>query len=327
MNALLRKALFSGLAGLLIMIGLGGFFSKAQAASGFYVSGTKLYDSTGKPFVMRGVNHAHTWYKNDLYTAIPAIAKTGANTVRIVLSNGNQYTKDDINSVKNIISLVSNHKMIAVLEVHDATGKDDYASLDAAVNYWISIKDALIGKEDRVIVNIANEWYGSWNGGGWADGYKQAIPKLRNAGIKNTLIVDCAGWGQYPQSINDFGKSVFAADALKNTVFSIHMYEFAGKDVQTVRTNIDNVLNQGLPLIIGEFGGYHQGADVDETEIMRYGQSKSVGWLAWSWYGNSSNLNYLDLVTGPNGNLTDWGRTVVEGANGIKETSKKAGIF
>lgn len=56
---------------------LGGFFSKAQAASGFYVTGTKVYDSAGKPFVMRGVNHAHTWYKNDLYTAIPAIAQTG----------------------------------------------------------------------------------------------------------------------------------------------------------------------------------------------------------------------------------------------------------
>ena len=41
--------------------------------------------------------------------------------------------------------------MIAVLEVHDTTGKDDYNSLDAAVNYWISIKEALIGKEDRVI--------------------------------------------------------------------------------------------------------------------------------------------------------------------------------
>jgi mannan endo-1,4-beta-mannosidase len=60
---------------------------------------------------------------------------------------------------------------------------------------------------------------------------------------------------------------------------------------------------------------------------MRYGQSKGVGWLAWSWYGNSSNLSYLDLVTGPNGNLTDWGKTVVNGSNGIKETSKKAGIY
>lgn len=33
------------------------------SVKGFYVSGTTLYDATGSPFVMRGVNHAHTWYK------------------------------------------------------------------------------------------------------------------------------------------------------------------------------------------------------------------------------------------------------------------------
>lgn len=321
------KKTFISLLAVLTVFAFGGILPKAEAATGFYVSGNKIYDSTGKPFVMRGINYAHSWFKSDLNTAIPAIAGTGANTVRIVLSNGSQYTKDDINSVKNIISLVSQHKMIAVLEVHDATGKDDYASLDQAVNYWISIKDAFIGKEDRVMINIANEWYGSWNGSGWADGYKQAIPKLRNAGIKNTLIVDAAGWGQYPQSIVDYGQSVFAADSQKNTVFSIHMYEFAGKDATTVKSNMENVINKGLPLIIGEFGGYHQGADVDETAILKYGQEKGIGWLAWSWHGNSADLNYLDLATGPNGSLTSWGNTVVHGTNGIKQTSVKAGIF
>ncbi|MFC9708426.1 glycoside hydrolase family 5 protein [Paenibacillus sp. NPDC056933] len=306
---------------------LGSAAPKASAATGFYVSGNKLYDSTGKAFVMRGVNHGHSWFKNDLNTAIPAIAKTGANTVRIVLSNGTQYTQDDLNAVKNIINVVSQNKMIAVLEVHDATGKDDYNSLDAAVNYWISIKEALIGKEDRVIVNIANEWYGTWNGSAWADGYKKAIPKLRNAGIKNTLIVDAAGWGQYPQSIVDYGQSVFAADAQKNTVFSIHMYEYAGKDAATVKANMENVLNKGLALIIGEFGGYHTNGDVDEYAIMKYGQEKGVGWLAWSWYGNNSDLNYLDLAAGPNGNLTSFGNTVVYDTYGIKNTSVRAGIY
>ncbi|MEK4979191.1 glycoside hydrolase family 5 protein [Bacillus sp. FSL K6-6540] len=315
------------LVAILAFVSVGGGLPRPEAATGFYVNGTKLYDSTGKAFVMRGVNHPHTWYKNDLNAAVPAIAQTGANTVRVVLSNGSQWIKDDLNAVNSIISLVSQHQMIAVLEVHDATGKDEYASLEAAVDYWISIKGALIGKEDRVIVNIANEWYGNWNSSGWADGYKQAIPKLRNAGIKNTLIVDAAGWGQYPQSIVDEGAAVFASDQLKNTVFSIHMYEYAGKDAATVKTKMDDVLNKGLPLIIGEFGGYHQGADVDEIAIMKYGQQKEVGWLAWSWYGNSPELNDLDLAVGPSGNLTGWGNTVVHGTDGIQQTSKKAGIY
>lgn len=168
---------------------------------------------------MRGVNHAHTWYKNDLATAIPAIAATGSNTVRIVLSNGSKWSLDTLADVQNILKLCDQYKMIAMLEVHDATGSDNTSDLNAAVNYWISIKDALIGKEDRVIVNIANEWYGSWNTATWASGYQAAIPALRNAGIKNTLVVDAAGWGQYPQSIFTSGQAVFNSDTLK-TLFS-----------------------------------------------------------------------------------------------------------
>jgi mannan endo-1,4-beta-mannosidase len=294
---------------------------------GFYVSGTTLYDATGKPFVMRGVNHAHTWYKNDLAAAIPAIAATGSNTVRIVLSNGVQWTRDDLASVQNIIALCEQYQLIAMLEVHDATGSDNASALNGAVDYWISIKDALIGKEDRVIVNIANEWHGSWGTTGWASAYQTAIPALRNAGIKNTLVVDAAGWGQYPTSIFTSGLSVFNTDTLRNTIFSIHMYEYAGGNAATVQSNIDNALAIGVPVIIGEFGHLHSGGDVDEATIMSYSQQKGVGWLAWSWYGNSGGVEYLDLANGPGGGLKPWGETVVNGTYGTKATSQLSGIY
>ncbi|WP_443128003.1 glycoside hydrolase family 5 protein [Gracilibacillus sp. D59] len=301
---------------------------KAQAATGFYVSGNTLYDATGEPFVMRGVNHPHSWYKSDSATAIPAIAETGANTVRIVLSDGSQYTKDDIDTVENLLSLAEENNLIAVLEVHDATGSDDLNALNSAVNYWIDIKDALIGKEDKVIINIANEWYGTWNGSEWANGYKQAIPKLRNAGLEHTLIIDSAGWGQYPESIHDYGQEVFNADPLKNTMFSIHMYEYAGGDASTIQSNIDNVLNQDLALIIGEFGHMHTDGDVDEDTILSYSEQTNVGWLAWSWKGNGSEWEYLDLSNDWSGNnLTSWGDRIVNGTNGIKATSKISPIF
>ncbi|MBM7603965.1 mannan endo-1,4-beta-mannosidase [Metabacillus crassostreae] len=326
---ILRKSTTLFLA-VLLLISTSLLFSPApvKAANGFYVSGNILYDATGTPFVMRGINHAHSWFKSDSTTAIIAIAATGANTVRIVLSDGSQYTKDDITTVRNLISLAEQNNLIAVLEVHDTTGKDDTASLNSAVDYWISIKDALIGKEDKVIINIANEWYGTWNGSNWADAYKQAIPKLRNAGLTHTLIVDSAGWGQYPASIHDYGKSVFNADPLKNTMFSIHMYEYAGGDAATVKSNIDGVINQGLALIIGEFGYKHTDGDVDEATIMSYSQQKGVGWLAWSWKGNGSEWSYLDLTSDWAGNsLTSWGDTIVNGSNGIKATSVPSPVF
>src|SRR5690625_211431 len=87
--------------------------NNAEASSGFYVSGSDLYDANGNPFVMRGVNHAHSWYKDISHEAIPAIADAGANTIRIVLSDGGQYTKDDIDTVRNLISIAEENQLIS----------------------------------------------------------------------------------------------------------------------------------------------------------------------------------------------------------------------
>ncbi|GAS80463.1 cellulase family glycosylhydrolase [Paenibacillus amylolyticus] len=324
-----RKAMLFSLSLMLVSIAYSPHPASAASGpvKGFHVSGTKLLDATGTPFVMRGVNHAHTWFKNDLQAAIPAIAATGSNTVRIVLSNGSRWTADSLADVEQILALCDQYQLTVMLEVHDATGSDSIAELRKASDYFISIKDALIGKEDRVIVNIANEWYGSWETAVWADGYQQVIPELRQAGIKNTLVVDTAGWGQYPTAIFNRGLDVFNADPLANTIFSIHMYEYAGGDAATVKSNIDHALAIGVPVIVGEFGFKHTSGDVDEATILSYAQQKGVGWLAWSWYGNGGGVEYLDLNNGPAGSLTDWGQTVVNGPNGTLATSALNTIY
>ena len=53
---------------------------------GFKVDGTKLIDGYGEEFVMRGVNHAYTWFKSDTDTALEGIEYVGSNTVRLVVS-------------------------------------------------------------------------------------------------------------------------------------------------------------------------------------------------------------------------------------------------
>ena len=295
---------------------------------GFHVSGSKLLDANGNPFVMRGINHAHTWYKDQSTTAIKAMANAGANTVRLVLSNGVQWNKDDLNSVKSLIKQCKDNKMIAVLEVHDATGKQTTSELLAAADYFVEMKDALIGNEAYVIVNIANEWDGTWESSTWKTGYIAAIKKLRDAGIKNTLMVDAAGWGQYPKSIAESGKAVFASDPLANTMFSTHMYEYAGGSASMVKNNIDSVAATGLCQVIGEFGWKHTDGDVAEETIMSYCQEKGIGYMAWSWKGNSGGVEYLDLANDWAGtSLSDWGKEIVSGANGLKETSKICSVF
>lgn len=299
------------------------------AAEGFYVDGTKLYDANGNEFVFRGINHAHTWFKGQLNTAISAIAETGANTVRIVLSNGYQWNKDSLDSILEIIDICKENKLIAVLEVHDGTGKNEASVLEGIVDYWIEMKDALIGNEAYVILNIANEWYGDWGTDEWANGYIAAIPRIREAGIKNLIMVDSAGWGQYPMSIAKCGKDVFNADPLKNTMFSIHMYGTAGKNDKIIKKNIDNVRKQGLCVCIGEFGFDHSDGDVDEEYIMQYCTEIGVGYMGWSWKGNGGGVEYLDIATEWDGSVlsADWGENLINGENGIKNTSGICSVF
>ena len=300
-----------------------------MASAGFTVDGTRLLDANGNEFVMRGINHPHSWFAAEDDVALEAIAATGANTVRIVCGDGQQYNRDSADTLKAIVEKCKELKMIAILEVHDITGKDNISLLENTVDYWIDVKDALIGNETNVILNIANEWVGKWESEVWRDGYVSAIPKLREAGIKNTILVDAAGWGQYGQSIADYGEEVFAADPDANTMFSIHMYGSAGKNKASIKRNLTGVTDKGLCIIVGEFGYTHSDGDVDEDYIMEYCTENNIGYLGWSWKGNGGGVEYLDIANEWDGSVlsADWGEKLINGENGIAKTSKICSIF
>ncbi|MBE6048647.1 MAG: glycoside hydrolase family 5 protein [Clostridium sp.] len=306
----------------------GGFkYSAFAATEGFKIVNGKLIDANGNEFIMRGINEAHNWYQYQDETAVKGIANTGANTIRFVLSDGEKYSKDNISKVKKLISLAEENKLVSILEVHDATGSNDYSSLEKAAKYWIEIKDALKGHEDTVILNIANEWYGSWESKAWAEGYEKVIPMLRDAGIKNTIMVDCSGYGQYPKSIADKGVEVFKSDKDANTMFSMHLYEYAGGTSYQVKSNIDNATREGLAVCVGEFGYKHKDGDVDEETIIKHCAENGIGWLAWSWYGNSGGVEYLDLVRSPEGgSYTEFGDILFNKLNAMS-TSKICSVF
>ena len=306
---------------------------RVSDVDGFKVDGSKLLDRCGNEFVMRGVNLAYTWFKSSAHSQLEAINKYGANAVRIVLSDGAKYTADDAASVKKMIDKCKEYGMVAIVEVHDATGSDDINDLVKAANYFANMASVLKGTEHYVIINIANEWHKSSSAANWRNGYKQAIPIIRKAGLRHCIMVDAGGYGQNASTIHKYGKEVLAADVENNIIFSIHMYGSAG-NTNKIASNIDGVINQGLALCIGEFGWYHSDGDVDEQKILAYCKEKNIGWLAWSWYGNGSPVEYLDVVKDPSAdpvlssydNLSinswnnkktwkassDWGKTVTD---------------
>ena len=296
-----------------------------SGSKGFYVDGQTIRDANGNAFEMRGVNIAHCWYKDKTEQSIKAAAELGTNCVRIVCSNGVQWSKTTASELEQIIEWCKENKQICIFEVHDATGSNNISDIVKAAEYWAEMKDILNANTKYVILNIANEWYGDWQSATWADGCKQAIDVVRDAGIKNMIIMDSAGWGQYPTSIKEKGAEVFASDPEKNIVSSIHMYEYAGGTADMVKSNIDGALQCGAPVIVGEFGLKHTDGDVDEATVMNYCKQNKMGYIAWSWMGNSGGVEYLDLVSSWDGSkLTEWGEIYF---NAIKNNSSIATVY
>ncbi|WP_461017681.1 cellulase family glycosylhydrolase [Streptomyces daliensis] len=329
-------ALLALLAALLVLVGLGALGpAAAQApppgaqAAGLHISDGRLVESNGNDFVMRGVNHAHTWYPNETQS-LADVKALGSNTVRVVLSNGHRWSKNSAADVANVVDQCKANRLICVLEVHDTTGYGEEAAaatLDHAADYWIGLKEVLAGEEDYVIINIGNEPWGNTDPAGWTAPTIAAVQKLRNAGYEHTIMVDAPNWGQDWQGVmRANAQSVYDADPTGNLIFSIHMYSVYNT-AEKVTDYLNAFVDAGLPLLIGEFGGPpDQYGDPDEDTMMAAAQQLKLGYLAWSWSGNTDPILDLAIDFDP-GRLSSWGQRIFHGVNGIAQTSKEATIF
>ena len=327
-----RSVLLGGLIALLVSIGSIVYaIMPAQAAVGFTISNGRLLDANGNAFVMRGVNHAHTWYPTRTTQALADIKATGANSVRVVLSSGNRWTLNTATEVSGIIEQCKANRLICVLEVHDTTGYGEQsgaATLAQAVDYWISVQSALAGQERYVILNIGNEPWGNTNYTQWTGATTTAISRLRAAGFEHTIMVDAPNWGQdWTFTMRDNAASIFASDPQRNTIFSIHMYGVFDTAAE-INDYLGRFITARLPIVVGEFGFNHGDGNPDEDTILATAQAQGIGWLGWSWSGNGAGVEYLDLVTGFDAaQPTAWGTRLISGANGIRATSREASVF
>ncbi|MFJ4616856.1 cellulase family glycosylhydrolase [Streptomyces sp. NPDC088812] len=300
----------------------------AQAV-GLHIDDGRLLEANGNDFVMRGVNHAHTWYPGELQS-LADIKALGANSVRVVLSDGYRWSENSAADVANVVTQCKANRLICVLEVHDTTGYGEDAAagtLDHAADYWIGLKDVLAGEENHVVINIGNEPWGNTDPAGWTAPTIAAIQKLRAAGFEHTIMVDAPNWGQDWQGVmRANAQSVYDADTTGNLIFSIHMYS-----VFDTAAEITDYLNAfvaaGLPILIGEFGGpADQWGDPDEDTMMATAEELDLGYLAWSWSGNTDPI--LDLAIGFDPTqLSSWGQRIFNGADGIAQTAEEATVY
>ena len=299
----------------------------AHAAVGFTISGRNLVDANGNVFTMRGTSHPHVWFQGET-ASFGELAGLGANTVRVVLGSGQRnWGINTAADVTNVINLCKQNRLICMLEVHDTTGFGEQAgaaSLDQAVTYWDSIRGALIGQENFILINIGNEPIGNTNPAQWTAATVSAVQRMRSLGFQHTLVVDAPNWGQdWTNTMRTpaNAQAVWNADPQRNTLFSIHMYSVYAQ-AATITAYFDAFAQMGLPLIVGEFGFQ----DVDEDTIMAEAQTRGIGWLAWSYSGNTDPALDQTVAFNP-AQLTTWGQRVFTGANGVRATARCATVF
>lgn len=303
------------------------------------VDGANLREATGEVFVMRGVNHAHLWFPKRTTQALKDIAATGANTVRIVVGNGQRWDKTSAETLRRLIRQSKAQGLIVMLEVHDTTGygqvsgedaPTDASTLAEAVDYWVEMADVLEGEEDYVLINIGNEPSG--NGVDtetyWFNEHVTAIKALRAVGLTHVIVVDGPNWGQDSSGVmRDRAPELLAVDPLRNVLFSVHMYQVYPTP-ESVISYIDSFRTRNLALIVGEFGPDHAGEPVDEQTILAHTKATGTGYLGWSWSGNGAKVADLDMVIKYDAaNLSPWGRQLIDGEGGLRQTAKPAAIF
>ena len=303
------------------------------SSAGFSIQGGQLVDNNGVPFVMRGINYPYTWFQSrPTQQDFAAMAATGANTVRIVLSTGGQWARVPGAQVSQVIQWAKDNRMIAVLEVHDSTGWSEQTTavpISNAVAYWTSadIRAAINGQENFVIINIANEPFGNNTSANYVADTTAAIQALRAAGLTHTLMIDAANWGQdWSNTMRDNALQLWNADARRNLLFSVHMYEVY-QTAAPIIAYMQAFDDMALPLVIGEFGPQNNGQPVDVETIFAQAQQRGNGYIGWSWSGNGSGGVALDMVQNFSATFTSWGERIVNGANGIRATSVRASVF
>ena len=323
---------------------------------GFHTDGVKLLDANGKEFLMRGYNYSYAWQKNWWGAAFSTAKKYNCNALRIQLSDGQKDLGGycDANQVSSLIKSCKDNHFIGVFNVQDTGGGNDKNVLLHAANYWVGIKNAVIGQEKYCIVNIGNEWMGSpgrdcngewgdYQENLWSDTYIEAVRRIRSAGIKNTLMIDCNGYGQYAdiiwkegQRILDEDKKYFK-DGKPNIIFSIHFYEKAcywdyEKGVGSrVAHSIDKALSIGAPVCIGEYAYSRKSEEwkMDWETIQDYSKTMNIGYLGWSFTGNGdAESQGLDMFNSDGSQMYKNGECIIRHPNdGIQATSVICSVY
>lgn len=280
--------------------------------SGLHVIGPHLYDHCGERILLRGINKMVIW--TDINgNSFPEIAKTGANSVRIVwLPTGSPAQLDAV------IQRAIDNGLIPMVGLWNTTG--DWSQLVKALEYWVrpDVLDVINKYERYLLVNIGNEPGDQVSEEEFKSTYAYIIRRMRQEGIHTPLVVDAPGWGKDIDMLQAAGPYLLAIDPDHNLIFDVHTYwpyKWGWSDAR-VMEEFAETATLGLPLIIGEFANAWDNDGTPEDQIpykliiqeaYRYG----FGYYPWEWGpGNYPGVHLNMTHDGTYDTLHGWGLEV-----------------
>jgi mannan endo-1,4-beta-mannosidase len=300
--------------------------SPSRSEQTYYVQNGKLYDPCGEELLMRGINHP-TMYEDRVGAAMPEIAKTGANVVRLFWFGGHGIP---FTALEPAIEAAQHNGMLPMLELHDSTGRWE---LERIVAWWLEpATRALIARHERqLLLNIANE-ASAPNDDAFLAGYRHAITTLRGAGIRVPLVIDAGLVGRDYEQLLRHGDALLAADPLHNIIVSAHLYDALPRS--TYASIFARAKQLAAPFIVGEFANRVPpgcGQELDYAALIDEAERAGIGWLAWSWGDRylptvfNADCDQFDMTTRfAYESLFGWGREVaVSLPASIQNTAKR----
>lgn len=260
------------------------------------VKGTKLVDSNGKSFQIKGVStHGLAWYPE--YVSKAAFKdlrdKWGVNTVRLAMYTteyngycvgGTQNRKALKNRISAGVKAAKDLGMYVIIDWHTLSDGNPNTYKKQSIAFFKEMAKKYKGNKN-VIYEICNEPNGgtSWK---QVKSYAQSVIKEIRKIDKNAVIL--VGTPNWSQDVDTAAKSPIKG--YKNIMYTLHFY--ANTHRASYRSKAEKAIKAGLPLLVSEFGisdaSGNGGINKSEgTKWITFLNKHRIGYVAW----NLSNKN------------------------------------
>jgi endoglucanase len=253
------------------------------------VIGTQLCSQDGSAVQLRGIStHGLAWFPDYVNSALFKELRENwnVNVIRLAMytseyggycTGGNQ--SDLKNLVKKGVQYATENDMYVIIDWHVLNDQNPNTYISEAKSFFAEMSGEY-ASYSNVLYEICNEPNG---GTSWSDIKNYAneiIPIIKNNDADAVIIVGTPNWSQYVNQA--------AADPITgfgNIMYALHFYAATHKS--DLRQTMTNAINQGLPVLVSEYGicdASGNGA-IDEAEADAWVStmdSLGVSYIAWN---------------------------------------------